>query len=77
MDPRIRIQGAKYQNLKKKPLLILKPKSELLEKRDYKTFLISEWLSSYNIKVSEKKKKKFFDNFALLKKKSGNIKECS
>ena len=42
-DPRIRIQGVKYQpKTAKNPFLLPKPKSELLKKRDYKIFII--WL---------------------------------
>ena len=43
-DPRIRIQGVKYQpKTEKKHFLLLNPKSKLLKKkRDYKNFLISE-----------------------------------
>ena len=43
---RIRIQGLKYQpkTAKKKPFLLLKPKSEILKKKgEYENFLISEW----------------------------------
>ena len=56
-DPRIRIQGVKYQpkTAKKKSFLLLKPKFELLKKRDYKIFLISEWFIKFRIKISEKK----------------------
>ena len=47
-DPRIRIQGSKYQpKTAKKTFLLLKPKSELLKKRDYKNFLISEWFIKF------------------------------
>ena len=38
-DLRIRIQGARYQpKTEEKKLLISKPKSELLKKRDFKKF---------------------------------------
>jgi len=42
-DPRGKIST---NNCKKKNLL-LKPKSELLKKRDYKNFLISEWFIKF------------------------------
>jgi len=51
-DPRIRIQG--NQPKTEKNFLLLKPKSELLKKRDYKNFLISEWF----IKFLDKNKRK-------------------
>ena len=45
VDPRIRIQGGKYQpKTAKKTSLLLKPKSE---KRDYKNFLISYWVIKF------------------------------
>ena len=58
-DPRIRIQGAKYQpKTATTKNLLSKPKSELLKKRDYKNFLISEWFLKFSIKISEKKQDK-------------------
>ena len=43
-DPWIQIQGVKYQQkTAKKNLILQNPKSELLKKKDYKNFLISEW----------------------------------
>ena len=48
-DPRIRIQGVKYQpKTTKKTFLLLKPNSELLnKKREYKNFLISKWFIKF------------------------------
>ena len=47
-DPRIRIQGVKYQPKTAKKMLLLKPKSELLKnKSGYKNFLISEWFIKF------------------------------
>ena len=45
-DPRIRIQGVKFQpKTAKKTFLLLKPKSELLKKkRDYKNFMVHKVL---------------------------------
>ena len=49
----IRIHGSGFkgyninQKLQKKTYLLLKPKSELLKKRDYKNFLISEWFIKF------------------------------
>ena len=70
---RIRIQGVKYQpkTEKKTFFLLLKPKSELLKKREI--IKISSFLngsSSFRIKISEKIKQKF--DF-LLKKFSKDL----
>ena len=35
------------QKLQKKTFLLLKPKSELFKKRDYKNFLISKWFIKF------------------------------
>ena len=57
-DPRIRIQGVKYQpKTEKKTFLLLNPSYELLKKERLKkisSFL--NGLSSFRIKISEKKK---------------------
>jgi len=59
-DPRIQIQGAKYQpKTAKKTVLLLNPKSELLKKRDI--IKISTFLNgslSFRIKTSEKNETK-------------------
>jgi len=56
-DPRIRIQGVKYQpKTAKKTFLLLKPKSELLKKREI--IKIASFLngsSSFRIKICERK----------------------
>jgi len=56
-DPLLRIKGVKYQpKTEKKTFLLLKPKSELLKKREI--IKISSFLngsSSFRIKISEKK----------------------
>ena len=46
-EPRIRIQGAKYQQKNAKQNLLSNPKSGLLKKRDYKNFLIFEWFIKF------------------------------
>ena len=51
-DPRGKIST---KNCKKKPSLLLNPKSELLKKkRDYKIFLMSEWFIKFWIKIKQK-----------------------
>ena len=55
-DPRIRIQGAKYQQNPAKKNLLSKPKSKLLKKKqDYKNFLISEKFNKFYHKNKRKK----------------------
>ena len=46
-DPRIRIQGVKYQLKTAKKNLLRKPKSDFWKKRDDENFLISEWFEKY------------------------------
>ena len=60
-DPRIRIQGVKNhpKTAKKKTFLLLKPKSELMKKREI--IKIPSFLNgslSFRIKISEKNKTK-------------------
>ena len=67
-DPRIRIQVVKNQPKTVKKISLLKPKSELLKKRNIKK--ISSFLngsSSLRIKISEKNKQKF-ENYFLFSK---------
>ena len=43
-DPRIRIQGAKYQpKTAKKKIYFQNPNLNYLKRRDYENFIISEW----------------------------------
>ena len=47
-DPRIRIQGVKYQpKTAKKIFFTPKPQIWTFEKKDYKNFLISEWFIKF------------------------------
>jgi len=56
-DPRIRIQGVKYQpKTTKKTFLLLKPKSELMKKEIIKISSFLNGSSSFRIKISEKNK---------------------
>ena len=69
VDPRIRIQGAKYQpKTEEKKILLSKPKSEPLKKERFKNFLISEKFINFYQKNKQKKNKTKFENSALLKK---------
>ena len=53
------------KNCKKKPYLLLKPKTELLiKRRDYKNFLISEWMKFQDKNMRKKK----FENYFLFKR---------
>ena len=45
-DPRIRIQGVKYQPKTAKKIYSVNP-NLIFEKRDYENFLISEWFIKF------------------------------
>ena len=64
VDPRIRIQGVKYQ---KKSVLLQNPKSELMKKKIIKISSFLNGSSSFRIKISEKNKTKNLKIFLLNK----------
>jgi hypothetical protein len=55
-DPRIRIQGAKYQpKTAKKKFYSQNPNLNYLKRRDYENFIISEWFFKFQHKNKLKK----------------------